>query len=205
VELVLNCGTLDVQAGTVSSTLQGWALDARHRGAPPTITMGPTELVVRAAESGARRQEWTLFLPQPQVQALDLTVNAGSANADVSGGVLESLALVANASDVRVNAAEASIADLDVRLNAGRVRLTLGGETRGVIRVNAGTVDVCTPPTTALRIETGDDFAFATNLADRGLTRDGDVWTRVGSDGSSIDLAIEGNASAFSLDPAGGC
>ena len=205
VDLVLNCGTLDVQAGTATESLTAWALDARHRGAPPTISSSGTELEVRAPETGARRQEWTLFLPGPQLDGLAMTVNAASATADVSGGILTTLALQANASDVRIVATGATISDLDVQLNAGRLRMQLGSEVTGTIQVNAGAVDLCVPTTATLSIEVGEDFAFATNLADRGLTRSGDVWTRAGGGAGSVELQVEGNASAFNLDPTGGC
>jgi hypothetical protein len=61
------------------------------------------------------------------------------------------------------------------------------------------------PDDAELRIQVNDDFAFVTNLDQRELARIGDVWTRDGSGGPTIDLRVEGNAASFNLDPAEGC
>ena len=51
-----------------------------------------------------------------------------------------------------------------------------------------------------------EQLTFAHNLDDRGLAQSGDVWTREGAVGAPvIDLAVEGNAANFTLDPEGGC
>ncbi|MGH3373052.1 MAG: carboxylating nicotinate-nucleotide diphosphorylase, partial [Nocardioidaceae bacterium] len=39
-----------------------------------------------------------------------------------------------------------------VSMNAGRARLTLGGETHGTLQVNAGTIEACVPPNARLEI-----------------------------------------------------
>jgi hypothetical protein len=71
--------------------------------------------------------------------------------------------------------------------------------------VNAGAIDVCVPDGVALRFEVEEQLTFATNLDERGLSRNGRIWTRGASGGATIDLHVEGNAAAFNLNPSGGC
>jgi hypothetical protein len=96
---------------------------------------------------------------------------------------------------------------LDVMLNAGRARITLGpGATTGSISVNAGAIELCVPAGAPLRLNVNDQLTFVKNLADRGLQQSGTIWHRAGSAGASlIDLTIEGNVASFTLDPNGGC
>lgn len=207
VQAHIECGSLEIQAGVASDSLAGWVLTARHHGAPPDVDSDDTSLSLDVPEGGIRRHDWTLFLPRALVARLELTGNAATIAADVSGARLEAVRIEANAGDVRLLATDATIDDLGLRLNAGRARLLLGGDTDGAIEVNAGTIDLCVPADAALRITLDDDFAFATNLADRGLTRLGDTWARPGAAVGApvIDLRVQGNAGSFTLDPAGGC
>ena len=112
-----------------------------------------------------------------------------------------------NAGDIRIAAGAASVRHLAVKMNAGRVRLALGaGAATGSISVNAGTVDLCVPAGAGLRLDVEEQLTFVTNLSSRGLAHDGTVWTRAASNGGGIiDLAVEGNAASFNLDPSGGC
>ena len=109
-----------------------------------------------------------------------------------------------NAGDLLIDGTGATIGSIDASVNAGRLRVTLVGPTTGDLSVNAGAIELCVPPDAALSFEVTDQFTFATNVDDRGLTQDGDTWTRQGS-GGLIDLSIEGNAASFTLDPDGGC
>ena len=113
----------------------------------------------------------------------------------------------ANAGDVRVMAGSATVEELDLSVNAGRIRVTLGsGSTQGGLSVNAGSIDLCVPAEAGLRLEVKDQLTFATNLASRGLARDGNTWTRPASGSAgTVELELEGNAAAFNLDPSGGC
>ena len=120
------------------------------------------------------------------------------------GATLTRLSADANASDITLAAGSATVSRLDVSVNAGRARITLGsGAAVGDLSVNAGSIDLCVPPGSGLRITTNDQLTFATNLGDRGLTHSGTVWERPGA--GLIDLSVEGNAAAFNLDPSGGC
>lgn len=208
VDLVLDCGTLDLQAGAITSSLSGWSgwsLDARHRDAAPIVTASATGLSVRSPESNARRQEWILFVPVTQVRSMAIDANAASALVNVTGATLDSVALQLNAGDARILAWEATIGTLAIQANAARVRL---GVTSGSVRLqmNASAVDLCVDPTSGLSITVEDGFALVTNLEERGLRKGADgSYSRATTGGASITVRLEGNASSFTLDPEGGC
>ena len=58
-----------------------------------------------------------------------------------------------------------------------------------------------------LVIRTGDQPLGSNNLADRGLVKAGDTWTRgdVIMASSRIDLRLEANLGSITLDPEDGC
>ena len=204
VDLTLNCGTLRLEAGTATSSLGGWVLDAYHRNAAPIVTTSGANLSIASPESTARRQEWTLSMPGEQLGSVSVSINAASAHIDVTGRTLDSLALEVNAGDARVLAGDATIGTLQVQANASRVSMVAGAG-HVLLNVNAGAIDLCAAPDAALRITVDDGFALVTNLDDRGLQHDpGGVWTREGT-GPALDIRVDGNASSFSLDPDGGC
>jgi hypothetical protein len=204
VDLVLDCGTLDLDAGASMSNLTGWSLTARSQGAPPKVQSTGTSLSVASPQGALKRQEWRLLLPPGRLQALGLTVNAGNARADLGGTTLAELDATVNAGEAFLATGTGPLARLDASVNAGRLRLTLGGAVTGEVTVNAGTIDLCVPPDATLRLDLGGGFAFSTNLAERGLTHVGSTWARSGT-GPTIVLHIEGNAGTLALDPDGGC
>ncbi|MFN8620796.1 MAG: DUF5668 domain-containing protein [Chloroflexota bacterium] len=205
VDLVLDCGTVDVQAGATTSSLTGWTLTSRSQGAPPEVRSTGTSLSVSAPKGSLKRQEWDVLLPPTQIQALGLTVNAGNATGDLTAATLTDLDTTINAGEARLQTGMTPLARLGATVNAGRLRLTLGGATTGEVAVNAGSLDLCVPPDATLRLDLGGGFAFSTNLADQGLAHVGSTWTRAGTSDATITLHIEGNAGSLELDPAGGC
>jgi hypothetical protein len=103
-------------------------------------------------------------------------------------------------------AGSAKVARVEMTMNAGRIRLTLGaGSTTGSLAVNAGAIDLCVPPASGLRLTVDEQLTFVTNLSSRGLAHDGNVWSRPASGGDTIELSVSGNAATFNLDPNGGC
>jgi hypothetical protein len=203
VTIDIRCGTVDITTGPGSE----WRVDARYGTQPPMIAATATELNVRAPEQGdIGRQEWTVAVPAPLLRRIDLHANAATSNLRLPGAELESLTANLNAGDLLVDAADGGIAGLDLSLNAGRARITLGrGAVNGTIDVNAGAIDLCVPPEAPLRLTVNDQLTFAHNLRNRGLTQAGTTWTRPGSSADTIDLRIEGNAASLTLDPEGGC
>jgi len=200
--LVMNCGSLDLHPVAGSD----WSLTAGYQGRAPDISATPTHLDVHAPDGPFQRQEWSLGLPTATASELDIQLNAGTATVDVGGANLRELSVESNAADVQIHAGEAVIGDLQAQVNAGRARITLGGPVNdGSLQADAGSIDLCVPPSAALILDVQDRLAFDTNLGRSGLTHQGELWTRAGSGGPTIHLSVEGNAASFNLDPVGGC
>jgi len=203
VRLELDCGSIDFRAGGDA----GWTIHAAYRGDPPTIQAESNRLSVGTPSGGDRQQDWTIGVPAAQLGALDMTANAATSTIDLGTAAMSRLRADANAGDLRVTAGSATIEELDLSMNAGRIRATIGSAaTKGSLSVNAGSIDLCVPPEAGLRLEVEDQLTFATNLGSRGLSRDGNTWTRPASGSAgTIELSVDGNAAVFNLDPAGGC
>ena len=202
VDLQHGCGSLTV----TTTTGDAWSLSGAYRGTAPQVVRSATGVRVVAPDLiGSQRQDWTITVPATSVRDLTVHENAGQASIDLPGAALRSLRAELNAADVRIVAGQAAIDRLDVELNAGRARVTIGGSTSGRMTVNAGSLEVCVPPTAALTFHVTDQLTFAHDLGSRGLIQDGDTWTRAGSSGMTIELTIDGNAASFTLDPDGGC
>lgn len=199
----LDCGALDV------STKQGsdWSVQAKYRGAAPTLDRSDTTLALHAPDGfGVRRQDWTAALPTDQTQEVRIDANASTVSGRFAGAQLTTFHLSINAGDARIDASEGTLGRIDVSGNAARVRVRVGSDTTGSLSANAGSIELCTPPGAALRFELAEQLTFAHNLDDQGLVKSGDVWTREGATGApTIDLSIRGNAASFTLDPVGGC
>jgi hypothetical protein len=202
VTIDLDCGTVDLS--TEAGTTGAWTLDARYRNEPPIVSATGSSLDVRAPDGMSQRQEWTLTVPPATLRAVNLTANAAASTLDLAGAEMDRLDADVNAGDLRLDAGEAGIDRLDVSMNAGRARITLGASVEGSLSANAGALELCVPSDATLVFELEDQLTFGHNLDDRGLARDGDTWTRTGSD-VTIRLDIQGNAASFTLEPQGGC
>jgi hypothetical protein len=201
VTIDLDCGSVDLAVESGS----GWRVHADYRGPAPRVEATGTGLELRTPDgSGQHRQDWTVAVGADALRDVDLQVNAASASAMLDGATLSRLAADMNAGDLRIDGSGATIDRLDLSVNAGRLRVTLDGPTSGALSVNAGAIELCAPADADLRLQVREQLTFATNLDGRGLTRTGDTWTRPGA-GPRIDLAVEGNAASFTLDPEGGC
>lgn len=201
--------TLDLDCGTVDLTTEAgsaWRLHAEYRGTEPRVDGSASALTVRTpGGGGSHRHEWDVTVGADALDALDITLNAGSASAAVAGAALSRVVVDMNAGDLLIDGTAAAIRDIDASVNAGRLRITLDdGPTSGDLSANAGSIELCVPPEATLQFEVTDQLTFATNLKDRGLIQSGETWTRDGS-GATIDLEVDGNAASFTLDPDGGC
>jgi hypothetical protein len=201
IDLKLRCGTATLTTGPGDA----WGLQARYDGAPPTVDEAPDRLQVQVPDgSGVRRNDWTITAPTGRFTVLRVASNAATGSFTLAGATLQGVTVQANAGDILVDGADATIGDIDVDINAGRARVTLAGTTEGRLQVNAGAIDLCVPSDANLTFDVADQLTFVTNLADRGLQQNGTTWTRSGS-GGSVTLRIDGNAASFTLDPDGGC
>lgn len=201
----LDCGSVDLATSDAGDT--GWTLEARYRNDPPVVTASGDRLEVRAPDGpGSQRQEWRLVVPAEDLGSLTLIANAGAATLDLGGASIDRLEAAVNAGDLRIDASSAGIARMDVSMNAGRARIALpSGAMDGSLSVNAGALELCVPADVGLRLRVDEQLTFGHNLDDRGLTQDGDDWSRDGTTGAVIELEIEGNAASLTLDPEGGC
>lgn len=198
----LDCGSVDLATEPGSA----WRVHADYRGPEPRLQASSSMLSLSGPRgAGSHRQEWDVTVGSDVLRNVEFTVNAAAATASLDGASLGSFRADLNAGDLRLDASDAAIGEIDLSVNAGRIRVSLGeGATTGDLSANAGAIELCVPPTSALRFEVTDQFTFATNLQSRGLSRDGETWTRAGT-GPLIDLEVEGNVGSFTLDPEGGC
>jgi hypothetical protein len=201
VRLDMRCGTLDVRPAATP----GWSVSATSRGAAPVVTASARRLDV-AAPSDTHHQAWTIQLPTGRMDRLDLTANATSSTILLDQIQLGSLDATVNAGDVRLELGTGSIDQTHASINAGAMRVIVGAAgLRGSMTVNAGGIDLCVPGDANLRLAVTDQLTFGHNLAASGLSRvEGGAWVRQGS-GPAVDLAVEGNAAALTLNPNGGC
>jgi hypothetical protein len=202
-DLDLRCGSVDLATGGTT----GWTFDADYRGEAPIVNGGSDRLRIRVpSDGGDQRHEWKLTVAPALIREINLTSNAAGSTLDLAGAALARVRANVNAGDLRVDAGSATVDDVDLEMNAGHISLTLGsGNVRGSLQINAGAIDLCVPADAGLRFHLNDQLTFVHNLGERGLSRDGETWTRAGSSGATIDLDVEGNAASFTLNPTGGC
>lgn len=202
VALDLRCGSVDLSTRPGSA----WQVSADYQGSAPVVASTDRRLDVRVPATEGRHDDLTVITPATLLRAVDLTTNAGGGSLILDGAGLGLIKVDANAGDILIDAGRATVDRLDVMLNAGRARITLGsGATTGSISVNAGAIELCVPPDAPLRLDVNDQLTFVQNLADRGLQQTGTIWNRAGAGPSLIDLDIDGNVASFTLDPKGGC
>ena len=208
----MNCGVLNVttQAGS------DWTFQGRDpENGAAALVQGSSSFDLSAPDGsgafwdvgGTHNRTWNVSLPtDPQVD-LTVGVNAGSGRLDLSGTHLSRLDAQFNAADVHVDLSNASVADLRVDVNAGSggVLLPASGTT-GSISVNAGSLDLCAPTSSGMRIHVTGALA-STNFGSTGMIHDGDTWTsqNFSSASSRVDLQIDANLASVNLNPAGGC
>ncbi len=210
VDLTVNCGTL--HATTAAGTT--WNLSGTSgSGTSPTISADGSRLAIESPHGtifdfGSVPADWTLSLPQAPATDLGLTMNAGTANVDMSGTAVSSLGLTANAGSMRIDLSGArSAGSLSATVNAGDVRVGLPAQsTSGSVTVNAGSFGFCVPDGTAVRVQTSGVLG-GNNFADHGLTESGGTWTTPGYDSATVRLDLQAtvNAGSLELNPQGGC
>jgi hypothetical protein len=213
VDVELDCGELaltgfDGTGWTVAGTSDG--------GRAPEIQASGARLSVRSPEQsgvnlGIRGSRWDITLPRQASLALGLSLNAGSARLDLAAMRVPRLDVSVNAGDATVDASglvEAGL--LNATVNAGSLAISLPVPTtdlRGVLSVNAGSIEVCVPDDVGLRIRIDEQALGSNNFEDRGLVPVGDTWTRPGYDETAqrIDLTASANLGSITLNPESGC
>jgi hypothetical protein len=211
VQIELNCGTVEI-ATTGGDTWTVEGVDDAGRG--PTVTSdGETlEIAPPDREFGGflgERDRWVVRLPTANRLDIDLSVDAGSAVADLGGARLGTVEVQLNAGQATVILRDVAEVDgIDVGLNAGSLGLYLPSvSTTGSIEANAGSVRMCAPEGVALRLHTGDSVLSSYDFGASGLVQTGDGWETPGYDTAvtRIELSIQANAGSIRLDPEEGC
>ncbi|HYL41248.1 MAG TPA: hypothetical protein VET90_08070 [Candidatus Binatus sp.] len=206
-----DCGTLNVSSIGGS----GWQLTGNDgNGTPPDVSTAGDHVTIRTAGAtggffNRGKVVWNLAVPQAPTLDLGLTLNAGDGNVDLSGATVASLNVTVNAGslDAKLGSAAASNA-VNMTVNAGSA--TLGsGATSGTMNLslNAGSLEVCVPGGSAARVTWHGTLA-SHDLDSLGLVKvDDHTWTTQGFAAAAphYELDVNANAGSFSLKLGGSC
>ena len=97
---------------------------------------------------------------------------------------------------------------LTARANAGTIRITLPVEDiRGSVSANAGSIELCAPPSVGLRFVVDENITASYDFGRRGLVQVGDAWESpaYGTAEVKIELQATRMRASIVLDPEGGC
>ncbi len=206
-----SCANLVVSpaAGAAWGVTVTGSADAR-----PTLDQAANRLEVRSSDQavvfpfGGRPSDWNVTLGTGVPYALDVELDAGAATFDLAGLRVETLTAHGNAVGTsRLLLHDATVGSLDVQINAGDLKIALpAADLTGQIQANAASIALCADPGTGLRLRstsviTGNNFGSA------GLVQAGTTWESpgIGSAAHVVDLALEGAAASFTLNPSEGC
>ena len=210
---------LEMRCGSVAVTTadgDGWTVaGTSDDGRPPTLRRDESQLVVTAPDRAGiaianAASSWQVTVPRAGAIDLVVSVDAGSADLDLSGMTVRTLDASVNAGEARIDlSGTRGTETMSASANAGSLVLLLpvpGATVSGEISVNAGSVSICAPDGVALRFRTNDSLG-SLNFGDRGLVQEGDTWSTPGYDGATprIDLAVSANLGSITLDPEDGC
>jgi len=114
--------------------------------------------------------------------------------------------LTANAAEMLVDASAASVANLSAVVNAGSLSIHLPADSDvvGSLRVNAGQLQVCSPPGIGLRLTSR---GTAEMVRVEGLQQHASEWQSPDylSAAHRADLNVNVNFGAVEINPIGGC
>lgn len=213
VVLHANCASLSVAPAPGTS----WGVRVTgSASARPMLDQAGDRLEVRSPDRSAASlfqsgwdTRWDVTLGTAVPYALDVSLDAGDATIDLAGARVDTLTAQGNAVGTsRLLLHDATVGRMDLQVNAGDLRIALpaGSDLTGQIQANAASIKLCADPGTGLRLRntsviTGDNFAAA------GLVQSGTTWESpaIGSAAHVIDLALEGAAASFTLNPPEGC
>lgn len=204
------CGDLTLRTVDGSE----WSFDPGNDGPPAELRQEGNAIHISGGRDGrfgfgpfGQRTSWNVTVPRDPTLDLSVSGNAGQVSLDLEGAHLDELRIEMNAGSARVIAGDVkALRAIDLGLNAGSLAIWLPALSfAGHMEANAGSIDLCVPPGTGLLVTMSSNITTAHNLDERGLTRSGDIWTRNGSNGTTIELTIEANAGSITLDPEEGC
>jgi hypothetical protein len=213
-EIVLHASCANLVVSPAAGAAWGVTVTGSSE-ARPTLDQAANRLAVRSPDQagvfpfgGGRPSGWNVTLGTGVPYALDVELNAGAATFDLAGLRVETLTAQGNAVGTsRLLLHDATVGSLDVQINAGDLKIALpAADLTGQIQANAASIALCADPGTGLRLRstsviTGNNFGFA------GLVQSGTTWESpdIGSAAHVVDLALEGAAASFTLNPSEGC
>ena len=208
VSVEFNCGHLNM--GTTDGN--GWAFTGTGpAGREPEVISNSGRVQIKPPQGkfgwNDPASTWNVTVPRSPTTSVSVTLNAGEGNLDLSQAVVDSLSVTLNAGALTADLGNAaSVADVSATINAGSAAFTLPSSAGGAsVTLNAGSVKVCVPNGTALRISWSGTLA-GNNFDQIGLVRQGDNhWVTSGSTSTAIDLNVSANAGSFTLTFGGSC
>jgi len=209
VSVTTGCGSTVITAAPgngwqfQSGNSQGRAATLRSSARSLSIDAGAHE---RWPFFDAVRDTWHLTLPTTEIDGLSLVTNGGHSQVSLPGAKVGQMTLAVNASEVVLDASDASVANLTGTVRVGRLSIELpsAGAVVGSFRLGAGELELCSPPGTELHISfTGP----AREVTVEGRHEDGSEWTSPGyvSAQNRADLRVNVEFGAVKINPVGGC
>ena len=211
VSIEMSCGDLTVTPASGT----GWTIAGTSQASrPPEVSASADRLddpvarglVVRLRSATADRSGGSACPPDPTLD-LSTTLNAGTATLTLTGLHLDDFSGTTNAGKTAIDftGTTTPTAVLHRQRRVDRDH-PAAASLSGSATVNAGSLALCVPTGTGIRIQSGS-LLGSNNYAEKGLIQDGSTWTSPGFGLSSaqIDLSISANAGSIELDPAGGC
>lgn len=208
----LNCGTLVVGAVDGSD----WTVSGTEAtGRAPKVVIAGDHVSIEADSGGSPfvgaggEASWKVAVPRTPALGLGVTLNAGQGTIDLDGAHLAAVNLTLNAGSANLDlTATAHLGDVNGTVNGASASIGLPAGSRSVnLSLNAGSLDVCVPPGAPLRVTWGGALG-SNDLAESGLVKvDNSTWTSAGFDAAEphLELHVSANAGSFALDLGGTC
>jgi len=208
VGIEMSCGDVTVSPAPGS----GWTISGTApSGNPPRVDADAGRLSIRSADRNWFAENpgetWTVGLPTDPNLSLSTTLNAGTARLILAGLHVDGTSMTTNAGKATLDMTGATLRSFSLTLNAGSSGIILPSSSlSGSATVNAGSLTLCAPPGSGLRIQSSS-FLASNNFGQRGLLQSGSTWTSPGYASAAVqfDLSLTANAGSIELDPAGGC
>ncbi|HVQ22653.1 MAG TPA: hypothetical protein VMT36_05225 [Candidatus Saccharimonadia bacterium] len=207
VRLAFPCA--DVVIGAIAGT--DWTVATTGVGADEIdISADPASLEVDRSGGAAiwnqgKDAKLRVELPTAPEMGLEIDASAGSVAADLGAVRLSELSMSVNAAKATARLAEAVIGSLSITVNAGSADISLPGSPfDGSASVNAGSLSLCVPEGTALRVTSSS--ALGSVEFGPGFTREGDAWVTSAwtSAGSGSEMRLSVNLGSAEI-RSGGC
>jgi hypothetical protein len=211
VSVEFNCGTLDVRAADG----EAWALSGSGPADHQPVATATASSVKLAWPDDLRfgfmdaKSTWHVAVPRAVPVDLSVTLNAGEGTVDLPGTQLEAFNLTLNAGSLHADLSAASGApSVNATLNAGSARVSLPADVGSTnLTMNAGSLTACVPAGTPVRVSWGGALA-SNNFGDVGLVKvDDNHWITngLGASTPAANFNVSANAGSFKLLIGGSC